>query len=57
MDNRGASVFKVVLIVAAVLVALIFGFMGQLYFAGFLVIVAIGLGIMLLFSRAKTPTD
>jgi cadmium resistance protein CadD (predicted permease) len=57
MDNRGASAFKVVLIVAAVLVALIFGFMGQLYFAGFLVLVAIGLGIALLFSRAKTPTD
>lgn len=57
MDNRGASAFKVVLIVAAVLVALIFGFMGQLYFAGFLMIVAIGLGIALLFSRTKTPTD
>jgi membrane protease YdiL (CAAX protease family) len=57
MDNRGASAFKVVLIVAAVLVALIFGFMGQLYLAGFIVLVAIGLGIALLFSRTKTPTD
>jgi membrane protease YdiL (CAAX protease family) len=57
MDNRGASAFKVVLIVAAVLVALIFGFMGQLYFAGFVLLVAIGLGIALLFSRSKTPTD
>ncbi len=57
MNNRGASAFKLVLIVAAVLVALIFGFMGQLYFAGFVLIVAIGLGIALLFSRSKTPTD
>ena len=57
MDNRGASAFKLVLIVAAVLVAIIFGFMGQLYFAGFLLIVAIGVGIAMLFSRTKTPTD
>jgi uncharacterized membrane protein HdeD (DUF308 family) len=57
MDNKGASPLKIILIVAAVLVAIVFAFFGQLYFAYFLGIVAIVLGVVMLFTRAKTPTD
>ncbi len=57
MDNKGASPLRIILIVAAVLVAIIFAFFGQLYFAYFLGIVAIVLGVVMLFTRAKTPTD
>jgi hypothetical protein len=57
MNNRGASPLRIILIVAAVLVAIIFAFFGQLYFAGFLAIVAIGILVTMLFARAKTPTD
>ena len=41
MDNRGASPLRIILIVAAVLVAIVFAFFGQLYFAYFLGVVAI----------------
>lgn len=57
MDNRGAAALKVILIIAAVLVTIVFAFFGQLYFAGFVGIVAIAMLVITLFSRAKTPTD
>jgi uncharacterized membrane protein len=57
MDNRGASPLRIILIIAAVLVAIVFAFFGQLYFAYFLGIVAIALALIALFTRAKTPTD
>ena len=57
MDNKGASPLRIILIVAAVLVAIVFAFFGQLYFAYFLGIVALVLGAVMLFTRAKTPTD
>jgi hypothetical protein len=57
MDNRGASPLRIILIVAAVLVAIVFAFFGQLYFAYFLGVVAIVLAVIMLFARSKTPTD
>jgi hypothetical protein len=57
MDNRGASPLRIILIVAAVLIAIVFAFFGQLYFAYFLGAAAIVLGLVMLFTRAKTPTD
>lgn len=57
MDNRGASPLKIVLIVAAVLIAIVFAFFGQLYFAYFLGAAAIVLAAIMLFAKAKTPTD
>ncbi len=57
MDNRGASPLRIVLIVAAVLVAIVFAFFGQLYFAYFLGAVAIVLVLVMAFTRSKTPTD
>jgi hypothetical protein len=43
--------------VEAVLVAIVFAFFGQLYFAYFLGVVAIVLALVMLFARSKTPTD
>jgi hypothetical protein len=57
MDNRGASLLRILLTIAAVLIAVVFIFMGQLYFGLFVLVAAIGLGIAMLFSRAKTPSD
>jgi hypothetical protein len=57
MDSRGASPLKIILIIAAVLVAIVFAFFGQLYFAYFLGIVALVLVLVMVFTRAKTPTD
>ena len=57
MDNRGASPLRIILIVAAVLIAIVFAFFGQLYFAYFLGAAAIVLGLVVLFTRSKTPTD
>ena len=57
MDDRGASPLRILLTIAAVLIAIVFIFMGQLYFGLFVLVVAIGLGIAMLFSRAGTPTD
>lgn len=57
MDNRGASPLRIILIVAAVLVAIVFVFFGQLYLAGGVVGAAIILFAAALFSRDKTPTD
>jgi len=57
MDNRGASPLRILLTIAGILVALVFIFMGQLYFGLFLGVAAIGFLIAMLFSRAKTPTD
>jgi hypothetical protein len=57
MNNKGASPLRIILIVAALLVAIVFAFFGQLYFAYFMGIVAIVLGVVMLFTRAKTPTD
>jgi hypothetical protein len=39
------------------MIALVFIFMGQLYFGPFVLVAAIGLGMAMLFSRAKTPSD
>jgi hypothetical protein len=41
----------------AVLVAIVFAFFGQLYFAYFLGIVAVALALIALFTKTKTPTD
>jgi hypothetical protein len=57
MDNRGASPLRIVLIVAAVLIAIVFAFFGQLYFLYFAVGAAIVIGLVMLFTRSKTPTD
>jgi hypothetical protein len=57
MDNRGASPLRIILIIAAVLVAIVFAFFGQLYFAYFLGAVAIALVVVMAFTRSKTPTD
>ena len=57
MDNRGASPLRIVLIVAAVLVAIVFVFFGQLYLAGGILVAAIIFAVAALFARAKTPTD
>jgi membrane protein implicated in regulation of membrane protease activity len=57
MDNKGASPLKIILIVAAVLVAIVFAFFGQLYFLYFAVAAIIVLGLVMLFTRSKTPTD
>jgi hypothetical protein len=57
MDNRGASPPRIILIIAAVLVAIVFALFGQRYFAYFLGIVAIALALVALFTRAKTSTD
>jgi hypothetical protein len=57
MGNRGASPLRILLTIAAVMIALVFIFMGQLYFGLFVLVAAIGLGIAMLFSRAKTPSD
>jgi hypothetical protein len=48
---------RIVLIVAAVLVAIVFAFVGQLYFAYFLGIVAIVPVAIMRFARSRTPTD
>lgn len=57
MDNQGVSAYRLILVVAAVLVAVVFGFMGQLYLAGGIVVAAILFLVAAAFSRAKTPTD
>ncbi len=57
MDNRGASPLRILLTIAGILVALVFIFMGQLYFGLFVLVAAIGFLVAMLFSRAKTPTD
>jgi hypothetical protein len=57
MNNRGASPLRIILIIAAVLVAIVFAFFGQLYFAYFLGAAAIVLALVMLFNRSKTPTD
>jgi hypothetical protein len=57
MDDKGASPLRIILIVAAVLVAIVFAFFGQLYFLYFVVAAAIVLGLVMLFTRSKTPTD
>ena len=57
MNNKGASPLRIILIVAAVLVAIVFAFFGQLYFAYFLGAAVIVMGLVMLFTRSKTPTD
>ena len=57
MDNRGASPLRIVLIVAAVLIAIVFAFFGQLDFAYFLGAAAIVIGLITVFAKAKTPSD
>ncbi len=57
MDNRGASPLRIILIIAAVLIAIVFAFFGQLYFAYFLGAAVIVIGLVMLFTRSRTPTD
>lgn len=57
MTRKGPSPLKVLLIAAAVMIAIVFVFMGQLFFAGALVVAAVIFGVAMLFSRTKTPTD
>jgi hypothetical protein len=57
MDNKGASPLRIVLVVAAILVAIVFVFAGQLYLAGGIIVAALILAVAMGFSRAKTPTD
>ena len=57
MDKRGASPLRIILAVAALLVAFVFITMGQLYFAGALIVAALILGFAALFARARTPSD
>ena len=57
MTKKGPSPLKLLLIAAAVMIAIVFVFMGQLYFAGALVVAAVIFGVAMLFSRTKTPTD
>ena len=57
MNNKGASPLRIILIVAAVLVAIVFAFFGQLYLAGGIVVAALILLVAVGFARAKTPTD
>ena len=57
MANTGASPLRVLLIVAAVLIAIVFVFMGQLYIALALGAIAVFFALAALFARAKTPTD
>jgi hypothetical protein len=57
MNNHGASPLRIIVSAAAVLVAFVFIFFGQLYLA--LAILAFGVifGAAALFSRVRTPTD
>ncbi|HEX2205443.1 MAG TPA: hypothetical protein VHG91_19185 [Longimicrobium sp.] len=57
MDNRGASPLRILLVLAAVMVAVVFFMFGQLYIAGALVVAALFFGFAALFARAKTPSD
>ena len=57
MDNRGASPLRILLIVAAVLIAFVFIAFGQLYIALAVFVFALIFGAAALFARAKTPTD
>jgi hypothetical protein len=55
--GKHPSPLRVLLIAAAVLIGIVFVFMGQLFFAGALLIAALIVGVASLFARAKTPTD
>ena len=57
MNNRGVSPLRIILVIAAVLVAIVFVFFGQLYLAIGVLVAALIVGAAALFSRAKTPTD
>ncbi|HEU0013748.1 MAG TPA: hypothetical protein VFQ45_08695 [Longimicrobium sp.] len=58
MDERGAaSPLAMILVVAAVLVGVVFFFLGQLGFALVAIALAVIVGVAVMFSRAKTPTD
>ncbi len=57
MSHDRPSALKILLSIAAVLVAVVFVFMGQLYFAGAVVVAAVIFAVAMLFARAKTPTD
>jgi hypothetical protein len=57
MNASGASPLRILLTIAAALIAVVFVLMGQLFFAGAVVVAALIFGVAALFSRAKTPTD
>jgi hypothetical protein len=57
MNQKGASPFRILLIAAAMMIGIVFLMMGQLFFAGAVLVAALILGVAALFARAKTPTD
>jgi hypothetical protein len=57
MDDRGISAGRVLIFIAALLVTAVLVFLGQMGFAFILLAVAVVIGIAMLFSRARTPTD
>jgi hypothetical protein len=57
MDNRGASVGRVLAVLAAVMVAVVLLFIGQLGIALVVLALAVIVGVAALFARLKTPTD
>ena len=57
MDNRGASAGLVLVALAAIMVAAVLLFMGQIGIAIIVVILALIVAASALFARARTPTD
>jgi uncharacterized membrane protein len=56
MNERGISALGVMLIIAALMIAVVFVFLGQWFFVVFLAI-AIIVGVAALFARSRTPVD
>jgi hypothetical protein len=56
MNERGVSALGVMLIAAALMIALVFVFLGQWFFV-IVLAVAVIVGGAALFSRARTPVD
>jgi hypothetical protein len=57
MNRKRPSALRILLSIAAILVAVVFIGMGQLLLAVAVVVAAVIFGVAALFSRAKTPTD
>ncbi len=57
LDRRGASPLRILVTIAAILIAVVFIFMGQLYFGLAVLAFAVFFGIAALFARARTPSD
>jgi hypothetical protein len=56
MNVKGASALQVILILAALMIAAVFVFLGQWFFVVILAVIVI-VGLAALFSRARTPVD